>query len=163
MSDNGITIRPVRADDRAALEQALRSDETFREEEIKVALELIDEAIAGSDDYGIRVAMLGSASSERLAGYICYGPTPMTDGTYDLYWVVTHVDARGRGVAGKLIQAMESDLAGRGGKAVRIETSQLDGYEAARRLYEGRGYAENGRLPNFYRAGDDLIIYYKEL
>lgn len=163
MSGNDITIRPVRADDRAALEAALRSDETFHEEEVAVALELVDESIRGSDDYGILVAVLGADGGERVAGYICYGPTPMTAGTYDLYWVVTHVDARGRGVAGTLVEAMEGDLSKRGGNGIRVETSQLDGYEAARRLYEGRGYHERGRLPDFYRPGDDLIIYYKQL
>jgi ribosomal protein S18 acetylase RimI-like enzyme len=165
VSEDKARVRPVRPDDRDALEATLRSDETFREEEVKVALELVDDAIRGSEDYGIKVATLSddAGGGERVAGYICYGPTPMTDGTFDLYWIVTHVEARGRGVAGTLIQAMEQDLAGRGGGAIRVETSQLDGYEAARRLYEGRGYAECGRLPGFYRAGDDLIIYYKQL
>lgn len=163
MSGSDITIRPVRTDDRGALEAALRSDETFHEEEVKVALELVDDAIGGSDDYGILVAALDADDGERVAGYICYGPTPMTAGTYDLYWVVTHVDARGRGVAGTLVEAMEEDLRKRDGKGIRVETSQLDGYEAARRLYDGRGYEERGRLPDFYRHGDDLIIYYKQL
>ena len=157
------TIRPVKTGDRAALEEALRSDETFLDGEISVALELVDEAIGGSDDYEILVAELGEGSDGRVAGYICFGPTPMTEGSYDLYWVVTHVRDRGRGVAGKLIRAMEDELRDRGGRAVRVETSQLDGYEAARRLYAGKGYAECGRLPDFYRSGDALIIYYKQL
>lgn len=165
MSSGRRAIRSLRAEDRGALEAVLRSDSTFREVEISVALELIDEAIAGSKDYEIKVAVLNPHGSpmERVAGYVCYGPTPMTEGTYDLYWIVTHSGARGRGVAGSLVQAMEDDLRRRGASAIRVETSQLDGYEAARRLYEGHEYSECGRLPGFYRAGDDLIIYYKQL
>jgi ribosomal protein S18 acetylase RimI-like enzyme len=159
------TIRPVTAADRPALEAALRSDATFDGAEISVALELIDEAIAGSDDYGISVAVIDpdGAPHERVAGYICYGPTPMTQSTYDLYWIVCHADARGRGVAGALIKAMEDDLGERGGTAIRVETSQTEGYGAARKLYDKYGYPETARFADFYKPGDDLIVYYKRL
>jgi len=35
----------------------------------------------------------------KLGGYICYGPTPMTDGTYDLYWIASDPRVRGQGSA----------------------------------------------------------------
>ena len=155
------TIRGLEPGDRQHLEAALRSDGTFRDDEVAVALELIDEAIKGSDDYWIRVATLDDEVA--VAGYICYGPTPMTASTYDLYWVVTHVAARGRGVAGSLIEAMETDLRARSATGIRVETSQLEGYDAARQLYDRRGYPEVARLADFYRPGDDLIICYKRL
>jgi ribosomal protein S18 acetylase RimI-like enzyme len=152
-------LRGVTAEDRAALEEALRSDGTFRDDEVAVALELIDDAIGGSKDYWIRVATI----DDRVAGYICYGPTPMTQSTYDLYWIVVHSECRGRGVAGGLIGAMEQDLGGRGGTGIRVETSQLEGYGAARKLYARYGYPEAARFTDFYRPGDDLIVYYKRL
>ncbi len=155
------TIRGLEAGDRPHLEAALRSDGTFRDDEVGVALELIDEAVKGSDDYWIKVATLGD--EHPVAGYICYGPTPMTASTYDLYWVVAHAAARGRGVAGALIDAMEVDLRARAATGIRVETSQLEGYDAARQLYDRRGYPEVARLGDFYRAGDDLIICYKRL
>ncbi len=157
------SIRPVTAADRAPLEEVLRSDTTFNPDEVAVAVELIEAAIEGSPDYWIRVAQLDGEWTDRVAGYICYGPTPMTASTYDLYWVVTHAEARGRGVAGALIVDMEADLRARGGTGIRVETSQLEGYGAARELYRRRGYPEVARLSDFYRAGDDLIIYYKRL
>ncbi len=87
----------------------------------------------------------------------------MTASTYDLYWIVAHAEARGRGVAGALIETMEEELRQRGATGIRVETSQLEGYDAARKLYERRGYPESARLSDFYRAGDDLIILYKRL
>ena len=153
-------VRPLAPGDRPALAAALRSDDTFTDDEVAVALELIDDALADPDsDYWILVAETGG----EVTGYICYGPVPMTASTYDLYWVVTHARARGLGVARALVLAMERDLRARGGTGVRVETSQTEGYGAARALYDRLGYPEAGRLADFYRPGDDLIIYYKRL
>ncbi len=156
------SIREIADGDRDALEAALRSDETFRADEIDVALELIDDALKGSDDYWVRVAT-DPEVPVAIAGYICYGPTPMTESTYDLYWIVTHVQARGRGVAGALIQHMEQDLRSHDATGIRVETSQMEGYGAARKLYARWDYPEASRLTDFYKKGDDLITYYKRL
>ena len=88
-----IKLRALLPTDRAPLEAVLRSDDTFREEEVKVALELIDEGLTKKDsDYWFVVA---ADEDESVVGYICYGPTPMTDSSFDLYWMVTHGSARG--------------------------------------------------------------------
>lgn len=154
-----MTIRRAARGDRDALAAVVRSDTTFKPEEIEVALELIDASLAGSADYELRVAEDGG----RVIGYVCFGPTPMTRATWDLYWVVVDRAARGRGVAAALIAAMESELAGRGGGHVRVETSETDGYGAARKLYARLGYPEAARLTDFYEPGDALLIYYKRV
>ncbi|RMH40506.1 MAG: GNAT family N-acetyltransferase [Deltaproteobacteria bacterium] len=158
-----VELRGLRPTDRPLLEAALRSDDTFTAEEIAVALELIDDALARADsDYWFRVAVAPDAPG-RIAGYICYGPTPMTRSSFDLYWLVVHRDARGRGVARALIDEMERDLRARGATGVRIETSQLESYGAARRVYERHGYREVARIPDFYKPGDALVTFYKRL
>lgn len=155
-----ITIRPIEPDDRLALESVLRSDSTFTRDEIAVALELIEDGIARPEiDYWVLVAEAGDA----IAGYICYGPTPMTRSTYDLYWIVSHTDFRGQGVARRLIEAMEADLRERKATAIRVETSVKESHQAARRLYARLGYPETARFPDFYSPGDDLLVYYKQL
>ena len=152
-------IRALAPGDREALAGVIASDTTFTEEEVAVALELIDAALGGDTSYEVRVADDGSGP----AGYICFGRTPMTDRTYDLYWIVVHARARGRGLARALVEAMETELRGRGGANVRVETSETEGYGAARALYERLGYPEAARLTDFYRPGDALITYYKVL
>jgi ribosomal protein S18 acetylase RimI-like enzyme len=87
----------------------------------------------------------------------------MTDASYDLYWIVTHANARGQGVASLLIGAMEQDLATRRARGVRIETSQLESYGAARKLYDRHAYTEVSRIDDFYREGDALVTFYKRL
>ena len=155
-----MVIRKPAPRDRAGLEAALRSDGTFRADEIAVALELIDSALEREGDYRLRIA---EVERSAIAGYICFGPTPMTASTYDLYWVVTHAEWRGRGIARALIAAMEAELRDGGGTAIRVETSQTEGYGAARNLYIACGYPQAARFAEFYGPGDDLIVYYKRL
>ena len=163
-SARGIFIRPARAEDRDGLLAILASDETFKEDERAVATELIDGALSGSVDYHVLLADAEAAAEGPLvAGYLCYGPTPMTAATYDLYWIVVHAEARGKGVAASLIRAMEDELRRRGGKAVRVETSETEGYGAARKLYARLEYPLAAVLTDFYREGDALLTYYKRL
>lgn len=152
-------LRGLEAGDRDALAGVVASDDTFKAEEVAVALELIDAALAGSADYEVLVADDGGGA----CGYICFGRTPMTARTYDLYWIVVHARMRGRGAARALVEAMEAVLRGRGGAQVRVETSETEGYGAARALYLRLGYPEAARLVDFYGPGDALITYYKVL
>jgi ribosomal protein S18 acetylase RimI-like enzyme len=153
-------IRALQLRDRAPLHQLLTRDGLFTREEICVALELLDGALADpGGDYRVLCAELDGA----LAGYVCYGPTPMTDGSWDLYWIVTHPDARGLGVATALVRRMESELRALDARMIRVETSRLDGYGAARAFYERLEYPLVAVLPDFYRPGDDLLVMLKRL
>jgi len=155
-------IRKLAPPDREPVLAVLRSDGTFQIDEVDVAMELVDDVIARPDvDYSALVCE--DAAAGRVLGYVCYGFTPMTTGTYDLYWIATHREARGRGVATRLVQAMEQKLGAAGARIVRIETSQSEAYGAARSFYARLGYAEVGRIRDFYKPGDDLITFAKSL
>jgi ribosomal protein S18 acetylase RimI-like enzyme len=155
-------VRPLQLKDRAPLHQLLTKDGLFTREEVSVALELLDGALAEpGGEYRVLCAELAGTST--LAGYVCYGPTPMTEGTWDLYWIVTHPQARGNGVARALVGTMEAELRGLGARLVRVETSRLDGYGAARSFYERMHYPVCAVMPDFYRPGDDLLVMLKRL
>jgi len=153
-------IRPARPGDREALRAAIESDATFKPDEVAVALELVDSALASAVDYELLVA---ADAADVAAGYVCFGRTPMTVQTWDLYWIVVHARARGQRLAGALIAALEAEVAGRGGGNIRVETSETEGYGAARSLYARAGYPEASRLEGFYAEGDALITYYKRI
>jgi ribosomal protein S18 acetylase RimI-like enzyme len=158
---SGIVLRRPSRGDRRALEELVAHDGLFTREEVAVALELIDAALDDPQgDYRVLVAELEGA---RLAGYICYGPTPMTERTWDLYWIATHPEARGRGVARALVERMEEELRGLSARLIRVETSQQESYGAAHAFYERLGYPCAARLPAFYKPGDDLLILLKRL
>jgi ribosomal protein S18 acetylase RimI-like enzyme len=156
-------VREARVGDRAGIEEAIRSDGTFKADEIAVALELVDKGIAGDPDYLLRVVLDDGQDDAPVRGYLCFGRTPMTKATWDLYWVVVHQVARGRGLAAGLVNAMEEEIRTRGGGHVRVETSVSDGYGSARGLYEKLGYPLVATFPDFYAPGDDLLVYYKRV
>jgi ribosomal protein S18 acetylase RimI-like enzyme len=155
-----MNVRAAGPGDRAAIAACLRSDATFRADEIEVALALVDDAFAGDPDYALVVADAGGA----VVGYACFGPTAMTCATWDLYWIAVAAPARGQGVGAALIAAVEAHIGARGaGAHVRIETGASAVYAAARALYARARYAEIATLPDFYAAGDAMIVYYKAL
>jgi ribosomal protein S18 acetylase RimI-like enzyme len=154
-------IRRLTPPDRGDLARLLEESGTFNDEEIRVALEVIDAAIAEpGKDYHVLVA---ENELGRVMSYVCFGPTPMTEAAFDLYWIATHPDARGQGLASRLVLHMEGELASSRACTVRIETSQLESYGAARVFYERAGYAEVGRIRDFYKQGDDLVIFAKRI
>jgi ribosomal protein S18 acetylase RimI-like enzyme len=157
--------------DRAQLIDILSQGAGFRSAEVACAIELLDAALApadaagdqGGDDDGYEARVALADDSERVLGYACFGATPMTEGTFDLYWLVVAQDARGQGIGGALAADMERELKERGARLVRVETSSLEGQGGARRFYEKAGYRISGAIPDFYRAGDDLLVFTKVL
>ena len=156
-----IVLRGLLDDDRAPIARLLEETGVFRPEEVAVALELLDVAFEKPDqvDYTFLVAEAGGA----LAGYACWGPTPCTRGTFDLYWMAAATAFHGQGVAKRLLEAAEEDMALRRAKLCVIETSSLPPYEAARRFYLKSGYQEVARIPDFYGPGDARVIFTKAL
>jgi GNAT superfamily N-acetyltransferase len=155
--------------DRAQLIDILSQGAGFRSAEIACAIELLDAALAPADDdeadsYEARVAVSDDAGAgERVLGYACFGATPMTDATVDLYWLVMARDVRGQGLGGALYAGVEAELKQRGVRIIRVETSSLEGQGGARRFYEKTGFRLAGAIPDFYRQGDDLLVFAKVL
>ena len=63
-----------------------------------------------------------------------------SDLTAELKRLFVYDEARGRGVAGRLLDRIEADAAGRGIRSLALETGPLQ--HAAMALYRGRGYEQ---------------------
>ncbi len=154
-------IRPLIPSDRAPLAEALERCGAFSDEEIAVALEVLDGGLSGGlgGDYPHLVAEEGG----RVEGYVCVGRTPMTRGTWHLYWICVHPRAQKLGV-GRALQAAAEDFArARGGERVVLETSGRPDYARTRRFYADAGYDEVGRIVDYYKPGDDCVYFCKRL
>ncbi len=127
---------------------------------MRCALAVIDQALQPNNgDYSVLVAQRDG----QLVGYVAYGPSPMTEGTYDLHWIASEPAYRGKGVGAGLIASMEADLRRRTARLVRVETSATEDYGPARGFYQSMRYREEARFRDFYRPGDDLILLKKKL
>ncbi len=160
-SSGDVTIRALKGPDRRPIEAMLRSTGFFSEEEVVIALELCDEATSKPDqqDYFFGVAELGG----EAVGYVCYGQRPLSEGTYDLYWICTHARKQGLGIGKKLMKWAETEMENVGCRLVIVETSGRSQYEPTRGFYLAIGYIEEARIKDFYKPGDDLVIYTKRL
>lgn len=98
-----------------------------------------------------------------MLGYACYGPVPLTQGVYDLYWIVVDPSSQGKGFGRALIEYVEKDVLNRGGRMILIETSSQETYGDTVHFYERSGYHLGARIRNFYRIGDDKLVFQKEL
>jgi ribosomal protein S18 acetylase RimI-like enzyme len=152
-----IEVRDLRASDRAPLEAILRATNVFQEHEIAIALELID--APSTAGYRFFVAEVGG----MVAGYACFGETPCTQGTWDLYWIAVDPVRHGRGIGQLLMRATEDAIRARNGRLVIIETASKPIYEPTRAFYLRYGCKEVARVPDFYAPGDDKIIYARNL
>ena len=154
-------LRHLNASDRGRIEEITRAVGLFREDEIPVALEVFDEAVRTSSSESPYVA-LGADVDSRLAGWICWGPTPCTQGTYDLYWMAVDPLVQGSGVGTALIIEMERILKGTA-RLIVVETAGRPDYSATRRFYEACGYRATARIPDFYAPGDDQVVFVKNV
>ena len=154
-----IAIRPFRGSDRADVLEALRMCGVFSEQELVVAREVIDAGLeTGLDgDYPLFVAEVDG----RARGYVCVGKTPLTRGTWHLYWICVHPASQGLGLGQRLQIEAERFVRARGGERILLETSSTPGYAAARAFYEGAGYTIVGRVADFYKPDDDCVMYCK--
>lgn len=156
-----LLLRPLAAEQRARIESLLRETGFFRDGEVATALEVLDSYFNQPDqDYS---ALGAFTPGGDLIGYVCYGLTPCTTGTYDLYWIAVAKGAQNAGAGTILLQEVERRLARADARLVIIETSSQPLYEPTRAFYVRRGYTEVARVPDFYAEGDDRVIFAKRI
>ena len=154
-----VKIRPIQADDKPVLMKILRDTPEFKPFEVTVAEEVIDSCLNDPIDSGYHTLI--AEDSSEIAGYICFGPTPLTEGTWDLYWEAVARKKRGQGIGSTLMKAAEKAIIKAKGRLAIIETSSKPAYERTRQFHIKNGYTEIARIPDFYSPGDDMIILKK--
>ena len=187
MVATGVRTSDIDASHRGRVAEILRATGVFREPEVDVALELFDETFtsaplrAGAAAPSV-ATRAGAASAhetdspfpldgylflgaftpeEKLIGYACYGATPDTDRTWDLYWIAVDPSAQGTGSGTILLSEVERRLSGLNARMLVVETSSRSDYAPTRSFYMKRGYGEAARIRDFYAVADDRIIFTK--
>ncbi len=147
--------------DKSTIMDMLRIIREFSPEEVIVAEEVIDAYLQDpvSSGYHVFVAEVDST----VTGYVCYGPTPLTKSTWDVYWVAVDPGAQGQGVGGALMAFTEGKIQESQGSLILIETSGRPDYDKTRRFYKSHDYKLAGRVIDFYAPGDDKLILEKRL
>ncbi|WP_162537194.1 GNAT family N-acetyltransferase [Granulicella sp. WH15] len=152
---DGITLRPYRESDveaMYALDQVCFS-ENFRFDR---------RSMRRFADAPNAMSVVAYAQDGSLAGFSIAHLEHRED---DIYGYVVTLDvapeARGKGLAGKLLGALEERARGAG--AGRMELHVAVENPGAIRFYERSGYVLAGRLNGFYGPGLDGLGYWKRL
>jgi len=157
-----MNIRALQREDKESIRELLIATDVFNNDEINIALELVEICL---DDPRQQEYEIFCCIEEQLllSGYVCIGPTPATDGTFDLYWIAVAPVQQGKGVATELLEFIERRLRAKGGRMIVAETSSTLKYEKTRAFYLNKGFVQVAQIHEYYRPGDDLVIYSKHL
>jgi L-amino acid N-acyltransferase YncA len=139
----------------------LQATPEFLPHEVVVAEDLIDTYLSDGINSGYHI--LVSETDGKITGYICYGETHLTHGTWDIYWIAVEHTAQGRGIGGTLMKAAESKIKELHGRLAVIETSSKPDYNKTRRFHASQGYTEVAVIPDFYDLNDGKVIMVKRL
>jgi ribosomal protein S18 acetylase RimI-like enzyme len=155
-------IRSLFEKDRAGLLAMLVKTHSFNSKEIGVAMELIDIVLKDPVQKDYRIYCIVDDRGQ-IMGYICYGPTPMTQGTFDLYWIAVDPDFQGKGMGSRLLDFLEKMVKKLKGRIILADTSSVPQYEKTKDFYLKNGFQEVARVPDYYHSGNDRITFCKRL
>ncbi|MDQ7818286.1 MAG: GNAT family N-acetyltransferase [Melioribacteraceae bacterium] len=152
-------IRKLLYNDRSQLVKIVEETENFSPEEKQVAIELIDEAINNPNHEYYNTFVYEEEG--KIYGYHCTGKRALTDGVYDLYWIVVDKKTQNKGLGKKLLDHAESFVKENNGRWILAETSSKDNYNATRNFYLRNKYSIVAEIRDFYKVSDNLIVFGK--
>jgi ribosomal protein S18 acetylase RimI-like enzyme len=151
-----INVRDVQAAEAARLVELARATGVFRPGEIQALEEVLEDYFCRRPP---RHRAVACEVQSAVRAFAYYAPAAMTEAGWYLYWIVTEPAWQGRGLGTLLIRHMEQDLCRQQARLLLVETSSQPQYAAARRFYSRLGYERAAVVPDFYAAGDHLVIF----
>lgn len=157
-SEISITVGSSKGKDRGAIGEIARRSAVFSKEEEDTVFELFDAHLKSADS---GYEWLSARAGDRLVGFVCYGPTPLAQGAYDLYWICADPDWKVQGIGRALFSAMEMEIRRQNGRLLMIWTSGAKEYLPAMKFYERMGCELSARIRDYYRPGEDMVVFIK--
>lgn len=151
------SVRKIVKDDVEHLKSVLNSIELF-------PAEMLEEMISDYFDNPDTQDFWFTATENNIPVSIGYcAPEKLTDGTFNLYAIGVRRDIQGKGIGNKMMKYLEDQLRIQGRRILIVETSGTDDFELTRKFYENLNYNKEAVIQDFWREGDDKVIYWKKL
>jgi len=151
---------PEKSDIKRVME-IVESTKFFYDHEVEIAAELVAERLALGESTGYYFVF--AEVDGVTAAYACFGPITMSKTCFDLYWIATHNDFRGKGIGRQLLEETYKHARNMGCKIIIAETSGLEHYAPTRAFYISNKFDMEATLKNFYDEGDDKLFYTKRI
>jgi len=155
-------VRGTVSADRPAIISIIEKSENLTDEEKACAMELLERYLEEVDKDGY-IFLTAASADDAPVGYVCYGLASLSMGAYDIYWILVDPGFHGKGAGSSLLGRAEALIKERGGRIMLAETSGLPSYGKTRSFYLKCGLHEEARIRDFFKPGDDKIIYMKNL
>ncbi|NEP57718.1 MAG: GNAT family N-acetyltransferase [Symploca sp. SIO2G7] len=157
-------IRLAIPDDRKALMAIAEAINLFSPQELEELGGMLTEYFDSEPQSGaLREQFWLTYDDGEPVGVAYCAPEPYTYGTWNLYFIAVHPSRQEEGIGTKLLCYIEQMLTERGERLLLVETSGLPNFERTRSFYRKQGYEEEARIREFYKAGDDKVIFRKAL
>jgi ribosomal protein S18 acetylase RimI-like enzyme len=152
----------MRDSDREDVVDLLWATNMFTHSEVTVAIEQVDIFLT-QDNQKDYVVLVVEDENFRVIGMMSFGPAPLTENVFFLYWIAVHPRAQNRGYGRALMLWLEDYAQAAVARMILLETSSMSLYNGTREFYRSLGYKVVSRVPDFYKSGDDRITYAKNL
>lgn len=157
----GLTVFTSLPGDLPDVLAAARSVGVFNAEEVNTVEELFQGFLRDPQASGYN--FLSCKDGDEFLGFACWGPTALSQGATDLYWICTAQGAQGRGVGAALFQAVAAAVRALGRWLIVIWTSSRADYAPAREFYRRVGCELQTQIADFYDRGEDLCVFVRRL
>lgn len=154
---NNIIIRPLTADDLTSAKDVIDSTGLFPAAMLDDMAAPFLTGLAPDDLWFV------ATHDEAVVGLVYCSPERLTDGTWNLLLIAVRDSEQGRGVGSRLTRHLELALTERSGRVLIVETSSLPDFDRTRRVYASLDYVEVARIPEFYAAKEDKVVFWKRL
>ncbi len=153
-------IRSTTPDDRIALIALAEATGLFEANQLDEVGEMLADYFGGNSDSD---RFWITDDDDGPVGVAYCELEPMTDRTWNLQLIAIQPDRQREGRGATLLRYVEQTLTARGGRVLLVETSGLPEFDCVRSFYRKCGYDEEARIRDFYKAGDDKIVYRKAI
>jgi ribosomal protein S18 acetylase RimI-like enzyme len=151
------SIRKVQKDDLNQLKIVLDSIELFPSEMLE---DMIADYFENQDTQDIWFTATHHDTPISI-GYCA--PEKLTEGTYNLYAIGVQSDFQGKGIGHTMMAYLEDQLKTLGHRILIVETSGLYEFQGTRKFYENLQYNKEAVIRDFWKEGDDKVVYWKKL
>jgi ribosomal protein S18 acetylase RimI-like enzyme len=86
-----------------------------------------------------------------------------TDGTYNLLAIGVSNEYQRKGIASEMMKYIEQLVKHKEGRVLIVETSTDDAQIGARKFYKQIGYTQEAVIRDFWKDGEDKIVFWKKL
>jgi len=150
-------IRIVTSTDIAGLKEVLDSSGLFPSEYLD---DMISDYLYNADSQDIWLTYL---EGNKHAAFCYCVPEKLADRTYNLLAIGVSQEYQRKGIASELMKYIEQLLKRKDGRLLIVETSSDIAQSSARKFYQKSGYNQEAVIRDFWKEGEDKVIFCKKL